>query len=244
MVGDMALRLGWLFDYRLFHRSLRSYGRRLSYLIPCHQSCIFRYLGVSVARIQSRCHGLYLVWRTILDRRGMRLYYAPCHLSQHRQLAQWYSRIRNRYEIVSLFLPVLVFLVTGHLVPRLSDPTLVHGEILYRARCWGFIHGVGYCQSGRSWSDCSPTLHCSWERQSLGSDRCHHGLHFKFRNIDCQRSGFCQICKETTRCTLVSVVYNSNRFCPDIVHRCHRFKFFQHHLRTTNLGEFIVETLC
>ena len=184
----MAVRLGWLFDHCLLHCGLGSDGRRIPHLIPRHQSCIFRYLGFPLASLQSRCHGLHLVRRAILDRRRMRLHYAPFHLAELRQSPQRYPQFRNDHGILSLLLSLLVVLVAGHLVPRLQDPTFVHGEIIHCACCWGVVHGVGNCQSRRSRSDRSSRVHGSRKRESLGVYWCYYGLCLKFRDLDCQRS--------------------------------------------------------
>ena len=79
LVGMLALCMGWLFHHFLLRCRLRSDGRRIPHFVPCHQSCIFRHLGIAMASLQSGCDGLHLVRSPILDWRGMRVSDASLH---------------------------------------------------------------------------------------------------------------------------------------------------------------------
>ena len=83
-VFDSSRCLAWLYNRRLLrchHRKNRGY---LPHFFPRRLSSILRHLGCAVASLQSRSNGLYLVWRTSVDRRRM------CHSYDRSYLALIY----------------------------------------------------------------------------------------------------------------------------------------------------------
>jgi len=178
LVGMLALRLGWIHNYRVLRRSIWSNGRCLSYFFPGHQSWLLRHLGILMANLQSRRHGMYLVWRTSLDRRPMRLYHASCNCSQHRQHSKWYGRFRNGHQVLYVFLPVLVILPPGDLVPCLQNSTSLHCQIIHRPCRGHIVHGLGHCESRRSGSDHSSRIDYQWKCQRMGCCWRDYGLRF------------------------------------------------------------------
>ena len=69
MVAGMDLRLDWLRDLGNLHLHDRTDWGYISYLVSGRESSLFRYLGVVVASLQQSCHGLYMVRRSVVDRR-------------------------------------------------------------------------------------------------------------------------------------------------------------------------------
>ncbi len=63
----MALRLDRLHNRRHLHLHDRSDWCNLPYLFSRGQQSVFRYLGGPLASVQPSCHGVYLVWGSIVD---------------------------------------------------------------------------------------------------------------------------------------------------------------------------------
>ena len=69
MVAVVALCLDWIHHLGNLHLYDWADWRDIPYLFPrCQQSFLW-HLGLSVACLQPCCHGLYLVWCSVMDRR-------------------------------------------------------------------------------------------------------------------------------------------------------------------------------
>ena len=86
----MALRLDWLRNRCLLHLRHWPYRSYIPHQLSRREQSFLRYLGLPVAGVQSRCHGLYLVWSPIVDWRAVILLF----ITHRTQLTQ--SRGRNR----------------------------------------------------------------------------------------------------------------------------------------------------
>lgn len=73
LVAVLALRLDRLRNHRRLRRTHRSHRSEIPPQLSRHRSSILWHLGRSLARPQSRRHGMYLVWCARLDRRDVRL---------------------------------------------------------------------------------------------------------------------------------------------------------------------------
>lgn len=73
LVAVLALRLGRLRNHRRLRRAHRSHRSEIPPQLSRHRSSILWHLGRSLARPQSRRHGMYMVWCARLDRRDVRL---------------------------------------------------------------------------------------------------------------------------------------------------------------------------
>ena len=184
----MALRLGGLCDHCLLCCRFRTNGRRLPYFLPCHQPCLFRHLGFTMAHIEPGRYGLYMVWCPSLDWRRMCLYHAQSDCAKYREYSQRHGRFRNGYQIVHVFLFVLAIVPSRDLVSCLQDSTSFHGEVLDSPDCRRSFHGMGHSQSRRNRSDRSSRLHHQRKHKGVGRYCNINELYFQLCHLDCQRS--------------------------------------------------------
>lgn len=69
LVAVLAVRLDRLLFRRLFHLRNRANRRNLPHRIPRHSPFVIRHLGIPMACLQPRSHGLRVVRRADVDRR-------------------------------------------------------------------------------------------------------------------------------------------------------------------------------
>jgi hypothetical protein len=110
--------LAWLFHCGLLCLSDRSNWRNLPHIIPCCQSSLIWNLGCFMACLQSGSDGLYLVRRTIMDWRHLRLPHDTFHMEQLAQCVY-----TNLAHIVNTNLYRMM--VQARVVSRMGSPVLV-----------------------------------------------------------------------------------------------------------------------
>lgn len=67
MVAVMAMRLDRLHYFRLFHLLDWTDRCYVPYQLSRCQQSLFWYMGLIVARLQQSCHGLHMVWCSVMD---------------------------------------------------------------------------------------------------------------------------------------------------------------------------------
>lgn len=82
VVAIMVVRLDWLCYCRMLHLLDWPHWCNVPYRFPCCKQVFVRHLGKLVACLQSRCHGLCLVWCAVLDRWPMCVHHDTVDLEE------------------------------------------------------------------------------------------------------------------------------------------------------------------
>lgn len=146
----MDLCLDRIHHRRRVRRPHRSYRSKIPHLFPCCQQIQFRYLGWPLACLQPCCHGMRLVWCTIVDWRHLCLPDDPIDLAQLGQVcSRWTQELSARviwhqHSRLRFFLPILAVLTSRIVVPCPQDPPPVRCQVDRCTCSWHCFLHLGY----------------------------------------------------------------------------------------------------
>lgn len=184
----MDLCLGWIRHRSLLHLPHWTHRSPISHWFPRCQPFLLRYLGSSLACLQSLCNGLCLVWSAIMDwyaahflkftrhrltsifRWAMCHSHDLCHLASVQQPPQLDAReLGNKHERLCVLLLVLALLSACHLPTCSSNQTSIHGQGFrrpYRRYC--LLHLVP-CPGQGHWTNCQTAFKGSRKCSCMGN---------------------------------------------------------------------------